>query len=726
MLSDELKQTIQHHYSTLVKNRNLQNRPGQKLMIADIANCLSGVEMDADGMRISPQPAICVIEAGTGIGKTIAYLLSVIPVAKAMNKKVVLATATVALQEQVMNKDIPDLLKHSEMQFSYSLAKGRGRYLCLSKLDNALRTGSSQEAMLDLYGLELEDPTTADKELYQAMLDALIDGKWKGDRDDWKTVLTDNQWRNVAVEKGQCSGNRCSNFSNCCFFRSRNNMQKADCIVANHDLVLADLALGGGVILPPPEDCIYIFDEAHHLPLKGVSHFSHFIRLRATMTWLDRITAIFKGVTVELGNDAELVTQLDKARKAAEQTRAVLQQHLPMFQAFSDRAESANAKGDVTQFTFDQGVVPDELREVSNNIMGEFRELDDRLKLIAERLKDCMENDLGDIDRQTAENWYPVFGIMQARAEGGIQLWRSFAIEDHAGFAPHARWLTYRPQGNEDEITVSSSPVLAADALIEYLWQDCFAAVLTSATLTAMGSFDFLSMRAGLHEDTFYRQISSPFDFANRASLHLPKAGFDPSRTQEHTQAIIDALPSLVDENQGNLVLFSSRRQMQDVLQGLPETLQFRILSQDDHAKQELIRLHKERVDKGETSIIFGLASLTEGIDLPGGYCTHVIIAKIPFSVPNDPVEATLGDWVKAQGRNPFMEISVPEASMRLIQASGRLLRTESDAGRITILDERLLKKHYGKGIIGSLPPYRQEILLAGSQPAASTTEALT
>ncbi len=709
MLSDELKQTIQHHYSTLVKNRNLQNRPGQKLMIADIANCLSSVEIGEDGNRISPQPPICVIEAGTGIGKTIAYLLSVIPIARAMDKKVILATATVALQEQVMIKDIPDLLKHSGMQFSYSLAKGRGRYLCLSKLDNTLRTGSSQEAMLDLYGLELEDPTTADKELYQAMLDALIGGKWKGDRDDWKTVLTENQWRNVAVEKGQCSGNRCSNFSNCCFFRSRNNMQKADCIVANHDLVLADLALGGGVILPPPEDCIYIFDEAHHLPLKGVSHFSHFIRLRTTMTWLDRITAIFKGVTIELGNDAELATQLGKAQKAAEQTRAVLHQHLPLFQEFSDRAEFANAEGDVTQFTFDQGVVPDALREVSSNIMGEFRELDDRLKLIADRLKECMENDAGDIDRQTAENWYPVFGIMQARAEGSIQLWRSFAIEDHAGYSPNARWLTFRPLGNEQEITVSSSPVLAADALIEYLWQDCFAAVLTSATLTALGSFDFLSMRSGLHEDTFYRQISSPFDFPNRASLHIPKTGFDPSSSEAHTQAIIDVLPSLVNENEGNLVLFSSRRQMQNVLQGLPEEFQFNILSQDDHAKQELIRLHKERVDKGQTSIIFGLASLTEGIDLPGGYCTHVIIAKIPFSVPNDPVEATLGDWIKAQGKNPFMEISVPEASMRLIQASGRLLRTESDAGRITILDERLLKKHYGRGIIGSLPPYRLE-----------------
>jgi len=719
MLSEELKQTIQQHYSTLVKSTNLQNRPGQKQMIAEIANCLGSVEMDEEGIRTSAHPAICVIEAGTGIGKTIAYLLSVMPVAQALGKKVVLATATVALQEQVMNKDIPDLLKHSGMQFRYSLAKGRGRYLCLSKLDNVLKSSSSQDAMMDLYGLEVEDPSTADKALYQKMLDALIDGDWKGDRDDWPAVLEETQWRSVAVEKGQCSGNRCSNFSNCCFFRNRSNMLKADCIVANHDLVLSDLALGGGIILPPPEDCIYIFDEAHHLPLKGVSHFSHFIRLQATLIWLDRITAVFKGLVQELGKDQELSIQLEKATAAAGATRTVIQQHMPLFNEFSANAEPANVNGDITQFTFTQGVLPESLREASHSIFLESRELEERLRRLSDRLKDLMENDMGDIDRQTAENWFPVIGIMLARIEGAIQLWRSFSFEDHGDYAPNARWINYRTAGRDksadQEITLSSSPVIAADALTDFLWNECFAAILTSATLTALGNFDFLSMRAGLHKDTVFRRIASPFEHYNRACLRIPTQGFDPANAEAHTQAIIDVLPTLIDDTKGSLVLFASRRQMQQVLKGLDEQHQVNVLCQDDHSKQELIRLHKERVDRKQTSIIFGLASLTEGIDLPGDYCTHVIIAKIPFAVPNDPVEATLGEWIKGQGKNPFREISVPEASMKLIQASGRLLRTEMDAGTITILDERLLKKFYGKGIIGSLPPFRIETFVAAT-----------
>jgi len=708
MLSDELKKTIQKNYSTLVQSKDLQNRPGQKQMIAEIANCLASIEMDEEGIRQSAEPGICVIEAGTGIGKTIAYLLATIPIAKALQKKVVLATATVALQEQVMYKDIPDLLKHSGMQFSYSLAKGRGRYLCLSKLDNVLKSSSSQDAMFDLYGLELDDPTDADKRLYQEMLDAIIENKWAGDRDDWPEVLPENQWRNVATDKGQCSGNRCSNFQNCFFYKSRTNLQNADCIVANHDIVLADLALGGGVFLPSPEESIYIFDEAHHLPLKGVNHFSHFIRLKATQTWLERITSVFKAMGVELARDEELQTQLDKARQAAEQTRAILNQHIPLFQGFEEQAESANAKGDITQYTFEQGVLPMELRETSHDILLEFRELEERLRKISDRLRDFMENE-GEIDRQTAENWFPVIGLMATRSEGAIQLWRSLSIEDHGDYAPNARWITYRSLGNDTEITLSSSPVLAADALTDYLWKECFAAILTSATLTALGNFDFLIMRSGLHDNVVFRRISSPFDFYNNATLRIPVRGFDPSDTEGHTQSIIEYLPELIDEKKGSLVLFSSRRQMQNVLQGLGEEIQFRVLSQDDHSKQELIRLHKERVDKKQGSIIFGLASLTEGIDLPGDYCTNVIIAKIPFAVPNDPVEATLGEWVKGQGKNPFREISIPEASMKLIQASGRLLRTEKDSGTVTILDDRLLNKFYGKGIIDSLPPYRLE-----------------
>ncbi len=149
---------------------------------------------------------------------------------------------------------------------------------------------------------------------------------------------------------------------------------------------------------------------------------------------------------------------------------------------------------------------------------------------------------------------------------------------------------------------------------------------------------------------------------------------------------------------------------MLEVYQGVRGALGELILMQGDYSKQEILRRHREAIDAGRGSIIFGLASFAEGVDLPGDYCRHVVIAKIPFAVPDSPLEAALAEWVEAQGRNAFMEISVPDAALRLLQASGRLLRTETDEGRVTLLDNRVLTRRYGRAILDSLPPFRREL----------------
>jgi len=217
-------------------------------------------------------------------------------------------------------------------------------------------------------------------------------------------------------------------------------------------------------------------------------------------------------------------------------------------------------------------------------------------------------------------------------------------------------------------------------------------------------------MRSGLPAHTVYHHIDSPFDYAAAARLTIPKMNCDPGNAAAHTDAIISWLPKLIDPAEATLVLFSSRRQLQEVLDGLKAPWREHVLNQDDYQKAQLLTYHRQRIDKGQPSIIFGLASFAEGVDLPGDYCRHVVIAKIPFAVPNDPIEATLSQWLQQQGKNPFMTLSVPEAAFRLVQATGRLLRSETDSGRITILDERLVNKFYGKAILDSLPPYRREI----------------
>jgi len=191
----------------------------------------------------------------------------------------------------------------------------------------------------------------------------------------------------------------------------------------------------------------------------------------------------------------------------------------------------------------------------------------------------------------------------------------------------------------------------------------------------------------------------------------VPRLNCDPSDNLRHTELIVAAIPKLLATTDAALMLFSSRRQMRDVLDGLDDEWRDRVLCQDDFQKSQLLKYHRKRVDDGEGSIIFGLASFAEGIDLPSKYCTHVLIAKLPFSVPNDPVEMTLADWVEEQGHNPFMKLAVPDAAFRLLQATGRLLRNEQDTGQITLFDERIVTRRYGKAILDSLPPYRRELL---------------
>ena len=709
MISDKIKQDIQSYYSQFLQNRNLKPRYGQKLMIAEIAKTISTIELDEEGKRSSTSSPLCVVEAGTGTGKTIAYLIAVLPLAKALGKQVVIATATVALQEQLMFKDIPELKANTDMEFSCLLAKGRGRYLCLSKLENLLKMNSSQEAMQDLYGLELDDPSQLDKKVYQEMMDALGEKRWQGDRDDWKETLDNQEWRAVSVEHGQCSGSRCSNFGSCYFFKSRELLQQSDCIITNQDLVLADLSLGGGAILPHPADTIYIFDEAHHLSAKGLSHFSHYVQLRSSLSWLDQSKRLFNRLQQQAGS--ELKALFEKADAASLEARLKLNEAYLLFEQF--HTEQMQSELNQSLHTFKRGVVDPELREICGILYLCFSQLGQTLDKILNRVRQCMENQGGEIDSTMAEAWYPGLGGIQARCEASLMLWFHYANQDESADMPQARWLTFIKTQDELEISLSCSPILAADALSEKLWDECFAAVLTSATLSALNSFDFLSMRAGLPEGSNFSRIGSPFNFAEAGVLRIPQKGFDAGDSSAHTQAIISCLPEMLDEDRGALVLFSSRRQMLEVLEGLEADFREEILSQDDYTKQQLISLHKSSIDKGEKSIIFGLASMSEGIDLPDAYCTHVVIAKLPFSVPDDPIDVTLGQWMKDQGKNPFVEISIPETAMKLVQASGRLLRSESDTGKISILDERLLNRRYGTSILDALPPYRREIFSA-------------
>jgi ATP-dependent DNA helicase DinG len=232
--------------------------------------------------------------------------------------------------------------------------------------------------------------------------------------------------------------------------------------------------------------------------------------------------------------------------------------------------------------------------------------------------------------------------------------------------------------------------------------------VVTSATLTALGRFDRLYTDLGIPADSPCAIFQSPFNFNEAAELRVPAMRTDPSNPNDHSGELAEILLATLPNEKSTLVLFSSWRQMRYVLEQMPDKMVANILVQGDLAKHEILRQHRERIDNELPSIIFGLASFAEGVDLPGDYLTHVVITKLPFGVPDDPVDATYSEWIESQGGNPFAEWVIPMASMRLTQATGRLLRTEKDQGIITLLDRRFITRRYGKQLLAALPPYRR------------------
>lgn len=707
MLTEELKDTIRGAYNALMESRQLTPRRGQREMIAEVANTLARIP--GSGESAAEGPAVCVLEAGTGTGKTIAYAVAAIPLAQALGKRLVVATATVALQEQFVGKDLPDILAHSGLQFDYALAKGRRRYVCLSKLDRITAQEAGESGLLPLYPEDVDVVSPAEAApVYRAMLEALGRGQWEGDRDAWPENIAEEVWYPLTTDHAQCSGRRCPNIGQCSFFRARDALQGVDIVVTNHDLTLADLALGGGAILPPPEESIYIFDEGHHLPDKALSHFASFCRLHTTVVWLEESgralaqgAPLFAAIDVPERLPATLREDFEhsvESLKYAERVVAGL---------FGEMAPDSGR--DDPQLRFAHGVVPPPLVEAAATLAARLQKLAGGLARLEALLEDALEDEFAGLDKEEVETWHINLGGMLGRAESALALWQSYAEGGAAGPEPTARWITMLTAGGQFGFDLRSSPVLAAGILQEHLWSRAAGVVVTSATLSALNSFERFILHAGSPREGVYRQVASPFNYAN-AVFAVPPMDCDPGDAQAHTRAIVALLPGLLNPAEGSLVLFSSRRQMLDVYEELSGTLGERILVQGDYSKQEILRRHRERVDAGAGSVIFGLASFAEGVDLPGEYCRHVVIAKIPFAVPDSPLEAALTEWVEAQGRNPFMEISVPDAALRLVQAAGRLLRTESDYGRITLLDRRILTRRYGRAILDSLPPFRREL----------------
>lgn len=617
-------------------------------------------------------------EAATGTGKTFAYLVGAL-LAQAQNAlPIVISTATVALQEQVFHKDIPVLVEAGLLSADHCfLSKGRNRYFCPQQAKEHLSTTVAHPLQLAL----VEDYTNLEDETdfyTHQMLEAWVGQEWAGDRDSWPRAVSPRVWQLVQADRETCQGSTCPDFHECPFYKDRISLAKAQVLVTNHDLLLADLqsrTKGKNTVFPFPTYQLLV-DEAHRLPeiarksadseidvRKGLKN------LQSLQSWLQTCRLSGKGVD-------DLVVMKDAAHAAL----------LPLLK----EAEALRLKPGAW-FRFPQGKLTGTWKTPSQAASFRFTELSDGLQDFTRKLK--YQKDPAALALLTQGREL----IQQIRdMQTGLARFSEMDTRFQAG----ARWVEAASTG----LFLRYAPLSGADILLEQLWASDIRTVLVSATLRALGTFDNYREEAGLPLNTRFWVVPPVLPY--RLSLmHCPPLSFRPNDAG-FAENLIKELPWRINPSEGTLLLFTNRETMEEVVDHLPEYLRKRCLVQGRTSTAGLVERHRHAIEKGEGSILVGLQSFSEGLDLPGKLCTHVIITRLPFVVPGSPLEESKEE---VHGSDYFQKVMLPLTSRNLVQMAGRLVRRMTDTGKITCLDVRLRQSQYGKDLLDSLPDFTRD-----------------
>jgi ATP-dependent DNA helicase DinG len=689
----EIKSHIDDFYE-LVKTEwpGFKARVGQEQMFAEISKTFNQAK-DLKDERQGEN--ILVVEGKTGVGKTLGYLIPAIVFSKLLGRRVIISTATVALQEQLIQKDLPALRKLSPIEFEFGLAKGRGRYVCNIRLEQT--SGKTKQSALFEDANWDGPPKEQDKDKFSDALNALNDGTWNGEKDTAPTDLSDGMWGRIAAERSSCLGRHCQRFNVCPYFNARRDLVKANIIVANHDLVISTIA-SGSKILPDPSETLYIFDEAHNLPAVGIKHFASSVGLIASTRWLEKINAAV------LRADALLP---ESNGKTVEEVHGLVEDLIMHTRAMINSLRLSNfVTHENTIQRFKNGELSDEFISYAETMGPLAIGLNNRVAKILQQLNDQRNNS---IDKDSFSPSILEIGSYQSKTENLSSTWHLMQAESDP---PIAKWVEWQDLGSGFDFKLHASPISAAQNLAQTLWSKSSAAILTSATLQTLGDFQYFLRQTGLNwfpaTQTFEAQ--SPFNYEEQGTFSVPDMQECPSaNAQGHTQELSEAIPRELDDlKHGALVLFTSKKQMKQVYEDLPEDFLRDVLMQGDQARSKLLAQHEQRIEKGQRSILFGMQSFGEGMDLPGKLCEVVVITKLPFAPPDSPVEEAKSEWLEKNQGNPFYEISVPAVALKLQQWVGRGIRTETDTAKIIVLDKRLKTKPYGKKLIAGLPPFKR------------------
>lgn len=573
-----------------------------------------------------------VVEAGTGTGKTLAYLLP----ALLSGQRVIVSTGTRTLQDQLFQRDLPTAQAVVERPVRSALLKGRGNYLCLYRMERTLESGRFESAGMadDLQRLRAWSGRTDTGDLADA----------PGEAPDPRLIPR------VTSTADNCLGQECPLYAECFLMEARRQAQEADVVVINHHLLMADWALregGHGEVLPPAD--VYILDEAHQLPDTAARFFGLSVSSRQ-LNDLARDTRLEQ--QREAGDSAELVEQAGQLERATAELRLAL--------------------GSITRAAW-IGTGSDQLMAAQTLLQA----LADLTQALAPQ--SVRGRGLEACHRRSESLHAELARFLAAHGDGGEVSW----VETHG-----------------QSFSLRLTPLDVAEHFQRSRAQHGRSWILTSATLAIEGRFDHLLQRLGL-ETAETLALESPFDFAQNTLLYLPPALPAPSDGQ-FNEAYLQAVEPVLQASGGRaFMLFTSHRALSVAAQWLRARGWPDLLVQGEAAQQQLLSRFR---DSGQ-AVLLGTQSFWEGVDVRGPALSCVLIDRLPFASPADPVLQARVEWLRAEGRNAFAEYQLPEAVIGLRQGVGRLIRDAADRGVLVLGDHRLISKGYGRQFRRSLPP---------------------
>lgn len=696
-----------------------EDRPGQREMIRRVA------EVYNDG-------GVLLVEAGTGTGKSLAYLLPAARWALDNEERTVVSTATINLQAQLASNDLPlvaRLLGGESEELTWALVKGRGNYVSIRRLELA-RAGAAE-----LFESDRSRELTALRE----WVDATDDGSLS----DLSFVPSGDVWEEVRSDPDICLRSRCPHFQRCFYQRSRRRASSARILVVNHHLLFTDLAVRRatqnwtqGAVLPAYRHVV--LDEAHNVEDAATSHLGVEVTRSGLYRLLSRLDRRGKGllsaVQDRLGRDDGAPRELrrrieEEVRPAVEEARATLDLFLDVVEPLVPGGGEGEAVRIVPAAPewFDPDAPPGDgppslLRErVVEEPVGRI-EVKERLRALLTALQ-RLERELGRV-RRIVEGSEELEERLEGRlldlrsAErraGAAQVALKLVLEpgDHAD--DYVRWLEVRGTGRRSNLALAAAPVELGPVLRENLWSRAGSVVLSSATLTTRRSFEFFRDRLGLSADGLAEmdepprvveaQVGSPFDFSRQAVLavptDLPDVAGEGDAPLRATASVVAAVATR--SGGGVVALFTSFRALRRVAELLREGGYDRRWPLFVHGEDDRERLLAGFVEHGD-GILLGTSSFWEGVDVPGDPLRALVIQKLPFRVPTEPVTAARVEALEARGGNAFWNYMLPLAALRLKQGFGRLVRHRNDRGVVILLDDRILRKRYGRYLRDSLP----------------------